>query len=208
MLYIAAVHPVRAAVLDANAMDAAGVVAMLARHEDRIQVVDVTSGEADVILYGVRKDTDHDGALHVLLRDHEAAVVVLGWEDDRPQLDAALRCGADGQLSKTMVASELVSGIERLHRRRRRRLLASPWECRPAVLDAGLTGRELEVLCLITRGLSNQEMAETMFVSINSVKTYVRSAYRKIGVTRRSQAVSWGVEQLLHVSSRRVSPAE
>ena len=55
----------------------------------------------------------------------------------------------------------------------------------------GLSAREAEVLVLIAQGLSNQEIADRAFLSINSVKTYVRSAYRKIGVERRTQAVIW-----------------
>ena len=57
----------------------------------------------------------------------------------------------------------------------------------------GLTGREMEVLELIAEGLTNQEIADRVFISINSVKTYIRSAYRKIGVNSRSQAVAWGL---------------
>ena len=57
----------------------------------------------------------------------------------------------------------------------------------------GLTARESEVLSLITQGLSNQEIADRCYLSINSVKTYIRTAYRKMGVTRRSQAVLWGL---------------
>ena len=49
-------------------------------------------------------------------------------------------------------------------------------------------------MALITQGLSNQEIADRVFVSINSVKSYIRYAYRKIGVERRSQAVVWAVE--------------
>lgn len=56
-----------------------------------------------------------------------------------------------------------------------------------------LSVRERQVVTLIAHGLSNQEIAEELFLSINSVKTYVRSAYRRIGVTRRSQAVVWGL---------------
>ena len=59
---------------------------------------------------------------------------------------------------------------------------------------AGLSPREAEVIALITQGLSNQEIADRAYLSINSVKTYIRSAYRKIGVTRRTQAVLWGVD--------------
>ena len=57
-----------------------------------------------------------------------------------------------------------------------------------------LSPREHDVLRLIAGGLSNQEIAATLYVSINSVKTYIRSAYRKIGVGRRSQAVVWAVQ--------------
>ena len=59
--------------------------------------------------------------------------------------------------------------------------------------EQGLSARESEVLALITQGLSNQEIAERTYLSINSVKTYIRTGYRKIGVSRRSQAVAWGM---------------
>lgn len=47
------------------------------------------------------------------------------------------------------------------------------------------------MLDLIARGLSNQEIADAAYLSINSVKSHIRTAYRKLGVTRRSQAVGW-----------------
>ena len=60
--------------------------------------------------------------------------------------------------------------------------------------EAGLSPREAEVLALITQGLSNQEIADRAYLSINSVKTYIRSAYRKLGVTKRTQAVIWCID--------------
>ena len=60
--------------------------------------------------------------------------------------------------------------------------------------EHGLTVREAEIIALITQGLSNQEIAERSYLSINSVKTYIRTAYRKIGVERRAQAVLWGIK--------------
>ena len=50
------------------------------------------------------------------------------------------------------------------------------------------------MLTFITRGLSNDEIARRAFLSINSVKTYIRTAYRKIGVQTRAQAVAWGYQ--------------
>jgi DNA-binding CsgD family transcriptional regulator len=59
--------------------------------------------------------------------------------------------------------------------------------------EVGLSPRENDVMRGIVAGLSNVEIAAELFLSINSVKTYIRSAYRKIGVTTRAQAVSWCV---------------
>jgi len=56
-----------------------------------------------------------------------------------------------------------------------------------------LTPRELEILTLITQGLTNGEIGEELGLSINSIKTYIRQAYRKIDVERRTQAVAWGM---------------
>jgi DNA-binding CsgD family transcriptional regulator len=61
----------------------------------------------------------------------------------------------------------------------------------PAVEQHGLSPRECEVLRLIADGLTNEEIADQVCLSINTVKTYVRTAYRKIGVTSRAQAVRW-----------------
>jgi len=53
-----------------------------------------------------------------------------------------------------------------------------------------LTERELEVLTLIAEDLSNQEISERLFISINTVKTHIRNVYGKLGTSRRSQAVA------------------
>jgi DNA-binding NarL/FixJ family response regulator len=61
-------------------------------------------------------------------------------------------------------------------------------------LPCELTEREYEVISMIGQGLSNQQIAHHLFVSINSVKTYIRSAYRKLHVTSRPQAILWAME--------------
>lgn len=58
----------------------------------------------------------------------------------------------------------------------------------------GLTGRESEVLSLIVSAMSNREVANHLSLSLNSVKSYIRSIYRKIGVSSRSEAVSWAIQ--------------
>ncbi len=67
-----------------------------------------------------------------------------------------------------------------------------------------LTERERDVLELVTNGYSNAEISELLYVSINSVKTYIRSSYRKIGARTRPHAIIWGVRHGLLVD---VEPA-
>ncbi len=58
----------------------------------------------------------------------------------------------------------------------------------------GITARELEILALVARGLSNREIATHLFVSENTVKTHVSRAFDKLGAARRTQAVRRGKE--------------
>ena len=60
--------------------------------------------------------------------------------------------------------------------------------------SAGISPRESDVLQLVVLGHGNQEIADTLFLSINSVKTYIRSTYRKIHATSRGQAIVWAIQ--------------
>ena len=60
------------------------------------------------------------------------------------------------------------------------------------VRELGITPREMEILALVARGLSTREMAETLFVSENTVKTHTSRLLDKLGVNRRIKAVEAG----------------
>jgi NarL family two-component system response regulator LiaR len=60
--------------------------------------------------------------------------------------------------------------------------------------DLGITPRELEILELIARGMSNREIAQKLFVSENTVKTHSSRVFDKLGAKRRTQAVQLGKE--------------
>ncbi len=55
--------------------------------------------------------------------------------------------------------------------------------------DIDLTSRELEILHIISQGHSNQEIADKLFVSLNTIKTHINNIYSKLNVKRRTQAV-------------------
>ena len=98
-----------------------------------------------------------------------------------------------------MPAEELLEALESIH--------AGTWHDSAEAVDdtvwppgdwpgrqESLSERESEVISLIVQGLSNEQVADRAFLSINTVKSYIRTSYRKMGVTTRSQAVLWGVD--------------
>jgi len=111
----------------------------------------------------------------------------------------ALRAGASGFMLKDAPADQLVSAIhvvaagEALLAPTVTRRLISEFVRRPRVADTPalgeLTTRELEVLTLIARGLSNAEIARALFVSDATVKTHVKRVLAKLDLRDRVQAV-------------------
>jgi DNA-binding NarL/FixJ family response regulator len=57
-----------------------------------------------------------------------------------------------------------------------------------------LTAREVDVLCLVARGLSNRQVAEELVVSERTVHAHLRTTYRKLGVASRAGATRWAIE--------------
>jgi DNA-binding NarL/FixJ family response regulator len=193
--------PSRVAVVSPLDVVATGLTAMLDQHPDQVRVVDLAAGfgadDPDVILYDAIGLHEGDGTdLEHFVKETSAAVLVVS-QDLRPDLASrALARGADGFFSLGVDDEQLLQAV----------LAATTLDhdARSVVKtggagavehrlghDVGLTPREIDVLTLITQGFSNQEIAEQSYLSINSVKTYIRSAYRRIGVTSRSQAVVW-----------------
>jgi two-component system, NarL family, response regulator LiaR len=196
--------PVRIAIVNDYEIVVAGVAAVLAPFENRVKVVELDSGkpvltDVDVVLYdtfGQVQGPEVD--LEGLVRGSSAQVAIFSWNIQPELVERALARGASGYLSKALTAEEIVRSLEAIHRGE---IVTEVRDAREPAASAGdwpgrrygLTQRESEVVALITQGLTNQEIADRAYISINSVKTYVRTAYRKIGVSRRSQAVSWGI---------------
>jgi DNA-binding NarL/FixJ family response regulator len=121
-------------------------------------------------------------------------LILTTFEHDDHVFDA-LRAGAAGFLLKRAEPGELVRAIrlladgDSLLFPAAIRRLAARQPPRAPLGDAGLTRRELEVLRLMSRGLSNAELAEHFVVSLETVKTHVSSVLNKLGARDRTQAV-------------------
>lgn len=190
------------AIVDDYAVVVAGVASFLA--DERITVIETGASrsvisDVDVVLYDTFAQVQGRGLdLEDYVRDSGAKVVVYSWNLEPGMVRQAVAAGACGYLSKVLTGPQVVAALERVVAGE---IVILPgdhetsadaegdWPGRPA----GLSPREAEMLALICQGLSNREIAERAFLTLNTVKTYVRSAYRKIGVPTRSQAVIWGL---------------
>lgn len=194
---------------------------MLEPFQDRIRIVEADAGTTgdsavDLTLYDTFGLTQADGSeIDEVLRDPEAGrVVIYTWNMQGDLIETALNKGCRGYIDKSMGAGVLVECLESIGAGEvlvsdtaeivdsadavgvSGKASASPALARGTWpgQDEGLTAREAEVVALITRGLTNEEIATRSYITINTLKSCIRSAYRKMGVERRSQAVRWGME--------------
>jgi two-component system, NarL family, response regulator LiaR len=151
----------------------------------------------DVVLLDIFGRPEGLDRLREVVEETGAPVLLYTWAQSQEEIDAAIHAGATGVLPKTLDADEIVTALRATIAGHVPRPAPAPDHAPMLTFpgqEEGLSARESEILCLIVAGLSNQEIAERCYLSINSIKTYIRSAYRKIGVTTRTQAVLWGID--------------
>ena len=198
----AVAQPIVVALVDDYEVILLGIKKLFDAHPERVVVADIAAQErvavpVDIALFDTfaQPESDENAFAGTVDNPLVRRTVVYTWVFEPQLIEAAFAKGASGYLSKTLPAAELVDALERIHRGERvvseqpRRVnVATPDRIEP------LSGRETEILALIVQGRSNQEIAALTHLSINSIKTYIRSGYQKIGVTSRARAVRWGFE--------------
>ncbi len=208
--------PVRVLIADDHALLRGGLAMILAAEPDIELVAEAADGveavarcrelRPDVVLMDVQMPRlDGIEATRQVVAEDLAKVVVLTTFDRDDYLFAALQAGASGFLLKNADPEQLVDGIRAVAHGHAllapevtRRVIAalhppaSGSAPRPAASDAALarlTEREREVLTLAARGLSNAEIARSLYLGEATVKTHVSNCLAKLGVRDRVQAV-------------------
>ena len=209
----------RVLLADDQEMVRAGLRLILAAEPDIDVVAEASDGNAavaaarrlrpDVTLMDIRMpNLDGIEATRRLLAADTAPstrVVVLTTFDIDTYVYEALRAGASGFLLKNAPAEELVQAIRvvasgeglldpAVTRRVIEEFARTPAQSQPPPELANLTERELEVLHLIARGLSNAEIAARLYVSEATVKTHVAGMLTKLRLRDRVQAVVYAYE--------------
>ncbi|MEE1649626.1 response regulator transcription factor [Brachybacterium sp. J144] len=209
-------RPLRIALVDDQPLVRTGF-AMVIDSQDDMEVVaqaadgaeavrELSARAVDVVLMDVRMPRmDGIEATTTLLErlptDRAPRIIVLTTFDLDEYVVAAIRAGASGFLLKDAQPEDLLSAIRTVHRgdaviapsatrRLLERVVSIP---EPAVQDDSalhqLTDREREVLTLMGRGRSNQEIGAELFVAEATVKTHVGRVLAKLGARDRVQAV-------------------
>jgi DNA-binding NarL/FixJ family response regulator len=180
---------------------------ILEAHQDITVVADVADGisaveraralSPDVCLVDVRMPGLDGLEVTRQLAPHTRIVVVTTFDTDEV-LHQALDNGAPGFLTKDASPALLVEAVRSASRGD---VLVSPsvvlrvlGRSAPKVPDADadlLTGRELDVVRHVSRGLSNAEIAAALQVSVSSIKAYLASVQAKIGARNRVEVVAW-----------------
>ncbi|MGV0646528.1 response regulator transcription factor [Mycolicibacterium elephantis] len=210
----ASAGPLRVVLVDDHEIVIEGLKAMLAAFKNRVRIVGQAVGveyaltvidslQPDIVLCDVRMRGGSGLDLCRAVHEHqpERKVVLLSVYDDEQYLFQALRAGASGYLLKGVSSDELVQQLEYVHSGST--AIDASLAARAADTAArlqrkefwpgashGLTQRESEILSLVVSGLSNRGLASKLFIGDETVKSHLRSIYRKLDVSDRTAAVA------------------
>ena len=129
-------------------------------------------------------------------------VIALTSFAEQNMVQGALQAGAIGYLQKNVTAKELGHAIRSAHEGK---MTLSPEAthvlansvAQPQIAGEQLTDRERDVLKCMVDGLNNNEIAETLVVSLGTVKFHVSNIFHKLGIDSRVEAVKLAIEQKL-----------
>ena len=203
--------PIRVSLVNDYEVVLRGLHSMLEPFHDRIQIVEHQVGgtphrQADIALFDTfagRRDA-LDRARQMADDGFVRHIVLYTWDAAPQFLDIAKSIGVAAVIMKSVSGELLVEQLERVANGER---LGWADTARSAGRGPGdaLSLREQEVLALLALGYSNPEIAEELFLSVDTVKTYVRRVFAKLGVNNRTNAALLAAKYNLPPPERRLA---
>ena len=158
----------------------------------------ITQAEPDTVLMGTHlPGGDALTSVDRILAAHPSVnVVMLANDADPATIQAAFRHGACGVILKAIDPRDLPAAMRQAVDKTAFHASGLPALSETASAeDAGLTTRELEIVGAVASGHSNREIARELWISEPTVKFHLTNAYRKIGVSNRTEAARWALER-------------
>ena len=212
--------PVRVLVVDDHALFRHGLLEVLRPAPDLVVVGEARDGmeaieqaaelQPDVVLMDVRMPSVNgiEAARRIRTAQPAVRILMLTESEDEEDLYAAVRAGATGYLLKEVAIDEIADAIravangQALVSPSMTTKLLSEFNALSRRLEDGhdsrrLTDRELEVLRLIARGMSNKDIGLELVIAENTVRNHVRNILEKLQVRSRVEAAMYAVREKL-----------
>lgn len=198
--------PIRVLVAEDHLIARVGLVTIINEQPDMVVVTEASNGQQAVVLYRqYRPDivlmdermplmSGSDAADSIRAEFPTARIVTLSTYSADEDVRRAFRAGVDGYLKKDVLHDELIAAIRLVHAGKKyfRGPIAASLE---QAHGPGLSSRELEVLTLVARGLSNKRIAFSLKIAENTVANHLKNILAKLGVADRTQATTVAIQR-------------
>jgi DNA-binding NarL/FixJ family response regulator len=200
-------NKIRVLVVDDHQVVRMGMKAMINAEADMEVVAEAGDGRAAITAYELQRPditlmdlrlpgmSGPEIITEIRKRAPHANIIVITTYDADEDVYRAVQAGARGYLLKGTFAEGMLEAIRHVHAGRR--LIAPEVAARLAdrVSSPSLTSREISVLELVARGMSNKEIGATLFLTEDTIKTHLRHAFGKLGVSDRTEAAMLAVQK-------------
>ena len=204
--------PIRVLVADDHPVVRNGLAGVIAQQPELALVAEAANGQQaleqfrehrpDVVLMDLRMpEMDGVSAIKAIRAEFpNARILALTTYEGDVDIHRALEAGARGYLIKDMLLTDVLSAIRAVHRGERVIPMAVAAKLAEFTPRTDLTAREVEVLQLVARGLSNRDVAAIIGRTDETVKVHLKNIFAKLGVADRTEAVTLAFSRgILHL---------
>lgn len=200
-------NKIRILIVDDHPVVRAGLTSMLGMHSDLEVVSSASSGEEamemlpahqpDLVLLDLRMPGMNgiDTLLAIKRLDTKIRVIVLTSFETDEDIYRAVQAGVEGYLLKNTPQKEMIEAIRAVHAGKR--YIPRPIAARLAerMMRSTLTAREVEILRMLAKGLTNKQIGRAVNISEHTVRNHVNSIIEKLGVADRTGAATTAIQR-------------
>jgi two-component system NarL family response regulator len=183
-----------------NIQDDMSVVAEAANGKQAVEMFRALRPDVTLMDLRMPEMTGVEAIIAIRAQEPDARIIVLTTYDGDEDIYRAFQAGARAYLLKDMHHDDLLGALRAVHQGQRFIPPAIANRLAERIPRSELTNRELEVLKLIVKGMSNREIAATLFITEGTVKIHVNNLLGKLGVSDRTKAATTALQRgLVHL---------